>query len=177
MAVPRIIEFIESLQRPLNSSFVSEHGGGQVIVPMFPPATSAVIAITPPEGYYALITYRVSFGINIVPNVFTGWFEHAGRLRYSGTLTETVIHDGLDWYLVITDTHPLRASITNVSGLIQHFEEIHQFAIVYSAEDYNIIVNALENLANKNQDTRQTEANRLLGLMTGTPRPPIEEGA
>ena len=72
MAVPRIIEFIESLQRPGGNGFISEHGGIQVIVPFFPPNTTAAYTVTPLENTYALITYRDSFGHAMVPNTCSG---------------------------------------------------------------------------------------------------------
>jgi len=172
MAVPRLIEFIESLARP-GAGVIAEHGGIQVIVPVFPPNTTSAYTVTPPTSAYALITYRVSFGAAMVPNVFTGWFEHAGRHRYIGTITNTVIRDGLEWYLVITDNEPLRVSVTNVSGLNQYFEEISQFALVPSRDDYLMILEALDILANKTTSELQREANMLLKIMAGEPRPPI----
>ena len=168
MAVPRLIEFIESITRPDSiegSDHLSEHGGGQVIVPVFPPGATAQVNITPPEGIYALISYRVSFGTSIVPNAFTGWFEHAGRFRYTGTLSGAVIRDGLEWYVVVTTSHPMRVSVTNASALAQYFEEVHQFCLVTTGDDYLFILNALRNLANTGQGEIQAQANAFLQQM------------
>lgn len=162
--LPRLIEFIESLPRP-GGGFLSEHGGGQVIVPTFPPGITLAVTITPPEGTYAMIAYREAVSPNIVPRAFSGTIQHSGRHYYTGTLSATVIRDGLDFYMVITTADPLWVSITNESALIQYFEEVYQFALVNSKEDYDLIVAALNNLAHTEGREMQAEGNRLLAAM------------
>jgi len=166
--LPYLMEFIESVTRP-DGSFAAEHGGHQTIVPAFPPGTTASVTVTPGTGIYALISHKVTFSPSIVPGAFTGYFQHHGHTYYSGTLTDTLIRDGLYWYMVITDSAPLLVGATNVSGLVQYWEEIAEYALVRYESDYEIIISALETLSRK---TMAPEVEALLSQMKAIPRPP-----
>jgi len=168
--LPYLIEFIESVTRP-NGDFAAEHGGHQTVVENFPPGRTANVTITPGTGIYALITYKVAFSPAMVPGAFTGYFQHHGHTYYSGTLTDTLIRDGLYWYMVITDSAPLSVGATNVSGLVQYWEEIAEYALVRYESDYNIIMRALETMARK---TLAPEVEALLAQMRlFAPRPAV----
>ena len=169
MALPRLMEFIETIVRP-GGGFATGHGGHQTIVPFFPPARTASHSVVPGEGTYALIAYKTIFGSNMVPSAFTGTIQHAGRHYYTGTLTASVIDNGLEYYMVITYEHPLMVSITNISGLNQYFEEISEFVPVSNKETYDAIVGALDKLANKGMSELLGQGIDLLHVMQ-TQRP------
>lgn len=166
--LPYLIEFIESIIRT-TGDFAAEHGGSQAIVNAFPPATTATVTVTPGTGIYALIAYKVGFSPAIVPGAFTGYFQHHGHTYYTGTLTATLIRDGLYWWMVITQQAPLIVGASNVSGLVQYWEEIAEYALVRYETDYEIIMEALQKL---NRQSAMAEAVALLNQMKALqPRP------
>jgi len=165
--LPHLIEFIESVTRP-DGSFAAEHGGYQAIVENFPPGETARVEVRPWGGYYAAISYKVTFSPSMVPGAFTGYFQHYGHQYYSGVLTDTLIRDGLYWYMVITDQAPVTLGATNVSGLVQYWEEIAEAALIRHEVDYHTILHALERLARK---TAAPEVEALLQQMRVIPRP------
>lgn len=147
MALPRIIEFIQSLGRP-GGGYLSEPGGGQIIVNGYPPGFSTSTTIFPLQGVWGMICYYVSFGMGMVPGAFSGSVQHGGGYVYSGTLTQTTINNGLNFYALLTDNMPLRVTSQNNSALAQYFEALYHFCVVNSKEDYELILGALKDMAN-----------------------------
>lgn len=180
MSVPRLIEYIESIKAPLiRGTHIGAHGGGQIIVPIFPPGLTVNQVITPPVGVYTIIIYRVDFGNSMVPNAFLASVQHRGYSRYSGVLSATLLDNGMEGFLVVTNESPLHVTVTNNSGLNQYLEEIYQYAAIYTESDFNFVYDLLNDLANRGQSEVQTEALQLLRQIAGvapvTPHPPIGE--
>jgi len=162
--VPRIIEFLESLEREGGGHLV-EHAGYQMRIPFFPPNTTARATITPLFDTYAMIGHRVIIDAEVVPNAFSGTVEHRGRHQYAGTMTSGVINEGLDFLLIITNQSPLNVTLTNRTALNQYWGEIALGVLVYSHEDYLKVRQHLSDLANSGYTALANEAVKLLREM------------
>lgn len=145
MALPRLIEFIESLQKP-GGGFIAEEVTGMVQFTDFLPGVTADITITPPAGQYAYFGYRLFFSQQIVPNAFRTTFQWYGHTAQTGNITDIHLREGIEAFIVITRAAPLYISATNISGLVQHATILYFAAMVRTQEEYLLVLQALDEL-------------------------------
>jgi len=164
MAIPRMIEFIESLIGP-GGGFIAEHGGSQVIIPVFPPHTRLSYQLSPHLREYALIAYEIMFSPVIVPDCFEGTIHHSGKNKYRGILSSAMLNSRIESYGVVTASSPLTITIENITGLNQYGEAIAHFLPIATSEDYKFILDALDDLANKGDREFRSEALKYMQFM------------
>ena len=138
MPLPRLIEYLESIQRE-GGGFLAEHENFQLVIQAVPPGITVTAQILPPTGMYGMICFRLSFGVGMVPNAFQGTVHHAGRNHYSGLVTATLQERGLDVFIMVTDALPIRYQELNNTALNQYFEIEGQFITIPSETDYELI--------------------------------------
>jgi len=169
MPLPRLIEFIESLQRPTGGT-VAEHGVGQLIYASLRPHRQLRVNLTPNADEYAAIGYKLIFSPSMVPyslNITAQWAEHT---PFNGTLTDTIIQEGLDSYVVVTEEAPFQILLVNSGEVAQGIELHWAFAMVRVEEDYDYILKALDDLYNR--EMRQDVKNLYQLMLEAKKAPP-----
>lgn len=160
--LPSIVEYLLSLPRP-GGGWLVHRGGLQVIIPAFPPNTTITYIVTPLADAYAQLGWATRFGTTMVPNAFTGFVQQWGSRLYTGTLSQRIISDVVDYFIVVTLAEPTYLYISNASPLNQYCEVIGDFLVISSEEDYALILDALSRVytSAKSEQLAQ-EANKLL---------------
>ena len=164
MALPRLIEYILSLDRPGGGN-LAEHGLAQVIVPVFPAGLQLASVLEPSASSFALIGYRLQFGRDMVPNAFSGTIQHYGRNQYNGIVTQAAIEIELTSWMVITRNIQVRYSFTNRTALNQRIELMTFYVDIHSADDFDLIMAHLLALENGGATALKEEAEDLLAKM------------
>lgn len=160
MILPRIIEYILSLERPGGKGRLAYQGASQLVIPIFPPNTTINLSSGPYRGDFANIIFLWALGGSLVPNTFYAWAQQWGSRMYDGIVTTCLIDNDFGFYAVVTEAEPTTLQITNRSALCQQFESYMYFLCVSTKQDLDLIMEALASLAN----------------IEG-PRPPIEGGS
>lgn len=135
MGLPRIVEYLESVRTPGYGSLV-EHENTQLIVPSFPPGITLTAQIKPPQGRWGMFCFHISFGTMMIPNVFQGAVQHGGKNHYTGVISGSLLNQGLDIFILVTEGNPLVYQETNVSALNQYFEIDGHFLTISDEDDY-----------------------------------------
>lgn len=156
-----LIDFISSLRRP-GGAELGERGAYQLRYTAFRPFATVKHALSPRASHYAAIGQRLSFGHDIVPDVFTVVANYSGGGTYSGVLTKTVIENGFSDFMLLTHANPLHLSATNTTGLFQYYEAVIYFFTIPTKGDLDFILAALDDLSNSGERARMDETNRLL---------------
>jgi hypothetical protein len=176
MSLSYAIEYLLTLERPGGGRLV--HGGGnQLIIPIFPPATTITITSAPFGNDFAYISFLAAFGPALVPGAFYAWGQQWGSRTYDGNLASWLINNELDCFAVITQSEPSTAQIANQSPLNQYYEGIGFFIAIPSEEDYHLVLEALKRLGTSAQlEELGRQANAMLSKLTGglpSPEPPF----
>jgi len=141
--LPEIIETIVSMERP-QGGYMAEIGGTVTNVPAFPPNTTLLTTVTPGTGRYALIVFWASTSPSSVPDSFDLYVQHAGHGLYGGNWSALPISSGVPGWAVVTQESPFEVTAINQSGLTQRAEMGYYYAVVYSRDDYDLILKMLK---------------------------------
>lgn len=144
-----LYEFIGTLRRPDDSGFLAAHTHESVRAQQFPPATTVTVEEGIDPGHFAAIGSRVTFNPDVVPNAFYIWAQQGGHQLYQALISDTLILEGLELYVVLTSDAPVVFTLANVTPQIQFLNLFSTFALVYRREDYLYILAALDEEANK----------------------------
>lgn len=144
-----LYEFIGTLRKPDNSGFLAAHTHESVRTSTFPPATLITVEEGIDPGHYAAIGSRVTFNPDVVPNAFYIWAQQGGHQLYQALISDTLILEGLELYVVLTSDAPVTYSLANVTPQIQFLNLFSTFALIYRREDYLYVLEALDEEANK----------------------------
>lgn len=159
--IPDTVEFIESIRRP-TGGFAAEPGGGEVLDATFAPVTRTNSTVQPLPQHYAWIIFRFAFSASMIPDAVHLYLQSTGRDRWAGYVSHALIEEGLTGYFVITRNDPLAISRLNATPQLQYFQMLYHYALVYSLQDYELIVKSLDERANKGG---LRDAHKLLALM------------
>lgn len=155
VALPTVIETILSMERP-QGGWLAEMGGSMLVTLRFPANTTQTVELRPLEGQYALIAFWNQVIPWLVPDTITVYFQHSGHGIYGGNCSANVIDSGVPGWAVITDSAPLIGTTTNTSNLVQRVEAGYFYAVVYTEEDYELIVKMLKENVGQGEKRRQT---------------------
>lgn len=136
MALPSLVEYLAAIERP-GGGRICSFGSGAVFTPYFPAATTLAYSITPAEGIYAQIFYKII--IQALPDAFQGWFLQGGIMPFTGTIPQKVIDDGIDMLAFVSAREPSSASITNVSGLAQSWRHSTMYLEITNEESMRLV--------------------------------------
>lgn len=148
MNIPRLVEFIESVQKP-TGGFCAEAAFGQIRYTDLPPDSVTTVTIRPAESEYAYFAYHIDLSQRMVPNAFYITIQQLGHTVYMGYLSDIALKKGGEFFVVLTRDAPGIIRSENLSGLVQFVDITYSYAMVRTIEDYNIIMNALDALAGK----------------------------
>lgn len=147
-----LYDFIGTLRKPDDSGFLATHVHESIRTSTFPPATLTTLELGVAglePGSYAGIGTRLSWNPDIVPNAFYVWVQQSGHQLHELLISDTVIRDGVELYMVITNDAPVIYSMANVTPQVQFLGFFIAYALVYRREDYLYILEALDEEANK----------------------------
>lgn len=175
-----MIEFLLAAERPGGGHLV-KFGGMSLTVPIFPAGLSVVFTALPGVVAYASIQYYARWSPAMVPDAFEIAATHAGLFVDVGTINRTMIHEGHNSWIVITEKEPTVTTLTNVSGVDQMFEAEFAYLMVDTAEDLAIVKEIVSGWGSSDcMVAAQNRTNALLGqLITAQggvlplPRPPL----
>lgn len=162
MGLPYFIEYLLTLERPGGGRLV-HIGLTQTIVPAFPPGYTLTYHSAPQNNRYACLWFRSHLSPNIVPGAFTGWGQQYGASLMNGTLSELVVGQQSDYYIIVTDAEPYIGQLTNVSGLNQYFEGVTAYLDIETKEDMKLVRMHLERLTSSPIEPLVSEAVKVLG--------------
>ena len=171
MALPYVIEYLLSLRTPSGKGSLVHQGGSQTEIPIVPPNTQFVLEVFPFGSDYFDIVYASWIDPSVVPGAFYGWGSYFGSRTAEGNLITGMTTYPLDSFVFISESEPAQALIRNNTALNQYYAGVAYYISIASEGDYDLVIKALEGVG-------ASETNRLLErLVTGVPRPPIEEGS
>jgi len=163
MALPRIIEYLLSLQRPGGSGALVYQGAFQTIVPVMPPHTQIVLESYPLWNDYIDIMYNAGFDPMIVPNAFYAWGSYFGNRTYEGIVLPWWLNNTIESFIIVTPSEPAVAYILNRSPLTQMYAAIANFIAIATVDDFNIVLGEIKNMATSSKsDELAQDANNLL---------------
>ncbi len=145
MALPNIIEFMTSLERPQSGGQICNQAQRQDIVsglPVLAAGESRLTQMAPPKGIFAMIVYRYAFG-RIVPDVFSYSLNHTGSFVANGILTADVLADGIDFFMVVTNRYQSRLLVTNRDVVAQLWQASLYYLSVTTVDDMRDLARAL----------------------------------
>lgn len=170
--LPNVIEYLLTQQRP-GGGWLVYRGGLQVVIPVFPPGATVNYAVTPLADVYAQLGWATRFGTDMVPNSFFASCQQYGSRVFSGIVSQRVIADSIDYFIMVTDSEPTLLSITNTSPLNQYCEVIGDFLVIGSDDDYAKVLEALARLGTSSKsEALAEEANRFLSARARPGAPP-----
>ena len=168
MALPYVIEYLLSLRRPAGGSLVYQ-GGSQTVIPIVPPNSQFLLEVFPFAGDYFDIIFSSYVDPAVVPGVFFSWGQYFGSKVIEGTLTTGFMTYQLDSFIYISEAEPAITLLRNTTGLNQFYAGVAHYIAIANERDYDAVLDALKEVGTN-------ETNRLLGMLTGAPRPPIGGG-
>lgn len=166
MALPYFIEYLLTLQRPGGGRLVHV-GLTQTILPSFPPNTTLDYQSRPRAANYGTLWFRSHFSQAMVPNAFTAWGQQYGAMWMTGTLTQLILSEPADYYILVTRAEPFLGSITNITNLNQYYEGITAFVNIRTEEDFRLLRIELEKLKTSYLSGFAEEALKVLKAMAG----------
>lgn len=143
MALGGIIEFLASLERPHGGQIVSQAHRQDLIVG-FPPGTTIFYQTTPAVGTYANIVYNYQFG-NMQPDAFSYSLNYTGNWVSNGVLTQDMLQNPIDFFMVVTGVQPIRLYITNRDVIPHGWEANLYYLNVPSQNDMVLLADAVAN--------------------------------
>jgi len=164
MQLPYVIQYLLTLRSPNGDPLV--YGGiSQEVVPFFPPGQSIRLETNPGKDY-AHLGFFGGVGPAVVPGAFYSVAWQAGGRIHEGIVTGYFAGNDLFHYLVETHARPAVAILTNTSPLVQYYEGYVGFLRVASAEDYELVKDALDRLGTSSKlESGAIQAANLLETM------------
>jgi len=177
MRFPDTINYLLTLKYPGSeeslTDWVCYNGGAQFIIPFIGPGQSVQLRGTPQFGRYAYIGFYFNFGKAVVPNVFSITISQYGTNPISGIITERLIEEGAEYFIITTEQEPSYFSLTNISPLPQTFESFSRYIIVPTVENLKTIIDGLRRLhTSKETESLLQQAVHQLGILSGHPQQP-----
>lgn len=111
----------------------------QFIANYFPAATVSELTLAPPAGSYAALGYYIVPSPDVEPNVFSIEVFQFGARVVTGIIDGRIIEDGVQGYLPITATYPLRFRLTNRSALPKFWANTVWYLWVETSDDLDFI--------------------------------------
>lgn len=121
MLPPGSIDFLQTLTRQ-GGGHLCWKDGQQLLVPFFEGSSSVSLTVTPPDGTYAALVYRITFG-QTLPNMFIAEFTHSGTRPLGGIVTADVSREGLYVFVPLTEGEPLRVRLINRDVIAHIYEQ------------------------------------------------------
>jgi len=112
----------------------------QVNIPMFLPSRKVSLAITPGQGPYAWIIYRVLFGEAMIPHQFSVKLERMGGSIFGGIVSGQMIEKPFDTFSLTPRGAWLNIYIDNLRNVVGYFELSFFYLEIQSEEDYNNVL-------------------------------------
>jgi len=170
MALPAIVEYLLSLEKPGNNLVFSRTI--QIDQTLTPVGTAGATfnAGALLGQNYAYIVYRTVLDPLIVPNALLLDSVFFGNAVFSGLITRGVIDNPLDTFAVQLKNHPALFTVRNTSALNQRFFATLYFLSIPTEENWNEVLEVL----NRNADSRFIDYSKQLDqiialLKTPTP--------
>lgn len=136
MALQPLIEYLRAqrLSGARDTPLVG-HAGQQYLSPIIAAGTRTSITLSPLGEDFAAIGYHIRADKGVVlPNVFAVNVFQAFQQVISATITESLIEDGLDTFLVVTRTYPVRFELVNLDPNNAHEWANHIFFLTVGSE-------------------------------------------
>jgi len=172
-----LAEYLLSVEKPEGGKLV-RHGGTIIRIPTFPPNFSWTWTVYPRNNAYANIQYGFLISPAIVPGAFYLESRQAGVL-FSGGFVNEMSFRFTNLWIDFTEANPIVTTITNVTPLVQYWENANAYMVIATEDDYKIVKKLISEWYASSRLTISAleETNRLLGLALEEgkpyPRPPI----
>ncbi len=178
-----IFTFLLTLEKSPNESLVTL-GASQTEIAAFPPNTAVTLTVTPGEGEFAYIMHYTNFDPAMVPRAFQAFGQQLGARVYDAIVNAWLTQNHVDTYIVITKQQGTLARIQNLTPLNQYYSGIVFWLVVKTAEDYQLVREALRRLhTSTRSEELATQANKLLAQLIAAislaqpavakPQPPV----
>lgn len=176
--IPEIINYLLTLTYPDSDprrlQSVCYLGASQLIIPAFPAGQTIHLVGGPFFGVHAWLAFKLQFGSDMVPNVFTASGTQYGSTTYSGLLTQRFLNETHLTFALVTEQEPSTAYVTNISPLAQRYDAYTEYVVITSPQDMEIITDALRRLHTSQESERLLQqADYLLGILAGQPTEPM----
>jgi len=147
---------------------------------MFPAGSTINLIGKPDRGNYGFLNYSLTFGTDMVPNVFAVTGQQYGSNMYNGVLTKRWLQSEHTFFVFVTDQQPSIASVTNLSPIAQRYEAEGEFLVIPNPEAMELVMDALRRInTSTRSETLLQEAVAALGDISGNPvepRPSVAGG-
>jgi len=168
MALPALIEFL-SVQRDDNGNLLTHWGMSQVVA-VIPASTPVNFTIAPRVNTYANYTFRLMVDEVVVPNVFRVDVYQYGAQAYWSIVYPSSRGRELDYFLRVTHSQPIHATVLNTSLVAQTFIFNEQVLVVSTEQNLKVLDERIENYAAQQRSLAQSiESNRLLKKLASEP--------
>jgi hypothetical protein len=142
MALPKIIEYLLTLQRP-DGGHIVQHGINQLDT-IIPPLQKVTINQIPYSNEFIDIVYFFAFDPSMVPDAFYAWSMIEGMRTYEGIMSEWWLNNAtIDSWVVITQNMPITALLENRTPLNQYYKGRAAFVSIASKEDNDLVIKEL----------------------------------
>lgn len=132
-----LVEYLLGYQKP-EGTRICRLGVVQTVIPYFPANTSITLDVYPEYGAECNIEFFIRLSPQIVPGSFTLSSIQFGVEQGSGGTLYTM-GQGQNIWVELTQAHPARTTIANVTNVGQFYEVQDWFLIVQSKDDLKLV--------------------------------------
>lgn len=174
MGLPRVIEYLLTIEKPGGGGYLVSMGGNQIEIPVFPPNSEISLNFWPYAGDFANIVFHLSLDPALIPRAFYIESQYYGSKVYTGVASQSYTLNPTEVFLVTTQSQPAYSRIRNQSPLNQYYLGTGFFLCVESESDFYMVKEKVKEVAASGESLElQGEANRLLKALAGEPHPPL----
>jgi hypothetical protein len=172
MGLPNIIEYLLSIEDAGGRRLVQQ--GVSQSVATIPPLTQIVYDAEPWADAYYNIVFSSVFDTTMVPNSFYAYGQYSGSRASEGVVTQGLLGDRQDSFVLISKSNPARILLRNLTVLNQYYIGRVYYVRIETEEDAKLIKEKLgETSGNLSESAQQ-----IIQLMkSATAKMPIVGGA
>lgn len=169
----RIIEHLLSIEKP-GGGRLAYAGLSQYRLTAVLPSASINYRATPGPSDYAMIDYELMFSSQMVPDVFQVWIQQWGSKFFDALVTSVALGVRLQGFVLITQAQPTLTGLTNLSNLVQYYENFSTAIFLQTREDYELALKEIDKLGTStNIENLAQECALALNILTGKASAPM----